>query len=122
MKITYSNIDAEFRKSAEDEFARHVEKLERLLKHYDPDLVLVHNSLEQVPRRTEFNFSLNLSLPTGILHSTGTGADIRTSVKAAVAEIKVQLKKHQEKLRKDYVWKRKGGRSAPKLSALPTAD
>jgi hypothetical protein len=50
------------------------------------------------------------------------GADVPTSAKAAFAEIEAQVKKHQEKLRKDYVWKRKRGRPAPKLSELPTAD
>jgi ribosome-associated translation inhibitor RaiA len=78
--------------------------------------------MEKVPRKTEFSFALNLTLPTGTFHATGVGADVPTSAKAAFAEIEAQVKKHQEKLRKDYVWKRKRGRPAPKLSELPTAD
>jgi ribosome-associated translation inhibitor RaiA len=122
MKITYTNIAADFRKSVEEEFNRHTEKLNRLLSHYDPDLVLLHGSLEKTPRRNEFNFSLNLNLPTGNLHATGTAPEVPASAKAAFVEIEGQVKKHQQKLRKDYIWKRKRGRSAPKLSELPTAD
>ncbi|MGH9690612.1 MAG: HPF/RaiA family ribosome-associated protein [Candidatus Acidiferrales bacterium] len=122
MKITYSNIDADCRKAVEKEFVRHVEKLNRLLKRYAADLVHLHSSLEKTPRKSEFGFSLNLTLPTGEFHATGLGGDVPTSAKAAFAELEVQVKKHQEKLRKDYVWKRKRGRAAPRLSDVPSTD
>lgn len=64
----------------------------------------------------------NRLLPTGTLHATGAGPDPRASTKAAFAEIEQQVKKHQEKLRKDYMWKRKRGRAAPKLGEVPSAD
>jgi ribosomal subunit interface protein len=110
MKITYRNIEPPFQALIERDFAHHVEKLNRLLKRYSPDLVQLHSYLEKTPRKTEFAFSLNLTLPTGTIHATGVGADVRTSAKAAFAEIEVQVKKHQEKLRKDYSWKRKRAR------------
>jgi ribosome-associated translation inhibitor RaiA len=113
MKITYSHIEPEARKFVEDESRRSIEKLNRLLKKYAPDLVLLHGSLEKSPRKMEFSYSLNLTLPTGTLHATGVGGDVRKSVKAAFAEIQAQVKKHQEKLRKDYVWKRKRPRALP---------
>jgi hypothetical protein len=40
----------------------------------------------------------------------------------AFAEIEAQVKKHQQKLRKDYVWKRKGGRGLPKLGEIAPTD
>jgi ribosome-associated translation inhibitor RaiA len=110
MKITYRHIDPLFQSLIERDFAHHVDKLNRLLKRYSPDLVQLHSCLEKTPRKTEFAFSLNLTLPTGTLHATGLGADARTSAKAAFAEIEVQVKKHQQKLRKDYSWKRKRAR------------
>lgn len=76
MKITYSHIEPELRKSVEDEFSHHVEKLNRLLGHYTADGIALHASLEKTPRRNEFNFSLNLTLPSGALHATGTGANV----------------------------------------------
>jgi ribosome-associated translation inhibitor RaiA len=101
MKISYSNIEPQVRKSLENEFAHRIGKLNRLLKWYAPDLVELHSSIERRPRKGEFSFSLNLALPTGTLHATGVGANVRTSAKAAFAEIETQVKKHQQKLRKD---------------------
>jgi ribosome-associated translation inhibitor RaiA len=113
MKITYSHIEPEMRKTIEHETARYVAKLNRLLKRYPADSVVLHESLEKNPHQHEFSFSLNLILPTGTLHATGVGpdADVRASAKAAFAEIERQVKKHQEKLRKDYLWKRKRPRA-----------
>jgi ribosome-associated translation inhibitor RaiA len=123
MKITYSHIEPELREAIEHETAHRSEKLARLLKHYPADSVLLHGSLEENPHEHEFSYSLNLSLPTGTLHATGVGADALAGAKAAFAEIERQVKKHQEKLRKDYLWKRKRPRSgiaAP--GEVPSAD
>jgi ribosomal subunit interface protein len=114
MKITYSHIEPEFRQAVEHESQRHVEKLNRLLKRYAPDLVVLHGSLERMPRKTEYTFSVNLTLPTGTLHASAACADVRSSAKAAFAELESQVKKHQEKLRKDYIWKRKRARTVAK--------
>ena len=114
MKITYSHIEPEFRQSVDVEAQRHIEKLNRLLKRYAPDLVVLHGSLEKTPRKVEYIFSLNLTLPTGTLHASAAGSDVRSSAKAAFAELETQVKKHQEKLRKDYVWKRKRARPVSK--------
>jgi ribosome-associated translation inhibitor RaiA len=122
MKIAYSNIPPEFRKTIEKEAERQIAKLNRLLKHTAPDLVVLHGSLEKTPRKVEYNFSLNLKLPTGTLHASGAGAEIRSCTKAAFAEIEMQVKKHQEKLRKDYLWKRKRAHPLSGRGAGAAAD
>ena len=68
MKITYSHIEPEFQTDIEHETERHAEKLNRLLKRYAADLVYLHGSLEKTPRKTEFNFSVNLNLPMTYCH------------------------------------------------------
>lgn len=113
MKITYSNIEPETRIFVESESRHSIEKLNRLLKKYSPDLVLLHGSLGRSLHKIEFSYSLNLTLPTGTLHATGVGADVRRSVKAAFAEIEAQVKKHQVKLRKENTWQRKRSRVLP---------
>ncbi len=113
MKISFSHLQDGFRQVFEHVAQRHIAKLEKLLKRYTPDLVQLHGAFEKHPRKTEYNFSLNLTLPTGTLHATGQGPDVRISAKMAFAELEVQVKKHQSKLRKDYEWKRKRPRSAP---------
>jgi ribosomal subunit interface protein len=121
MKITYSHIEVEVRKVVEPDVKHAIEKLQKLLKRYAPDLVHLHSSMEKIERTAQFCFSLNLALPTGTLHAVATADDARSSAKGAFAELEGQLKKHQEKLRKDYVWKRKRRPGIPKLGEL-TAD
>lgn len=122
MKISYSNAHAELRAAIEHESQHHVEKLNRLLKKYSPDLISLHGCLDKTPRTSEFELSLTLALPTGTLHATGAGPDPRTCVKIAFTEIEAQLKKHQQKLRKDYVWKRKREGEVLKACDVPSAD
>jgi len=122
MKVSYSQIEPDARDLIETECKRHFEKLNRLLKRYDPDLVQLHCTLEKTPRRVEFGFSLNLTLPTGSLQATGLGSDARAGAKIAFAELESQVKKHQERLRKDYTWKRKRSRGALKPGEAPSAD
>jgi ribosomal subunit interface protein len=118
MKITYSHMEVEFRKAVQTDLSHGIEKLERLLRKYDPDLVHLHSSVEIVERTAQFCFSLNLALPTGVLHAVGTSTDMRSSTKGAFAELEAQVKKHQERLRKDYEWKRKRHRGIPKPGEL----
>ena len=116
MKLSISYKNVEPHKPAEKEVERYAGKLNRLLKSYEPDLVLLHGVFSKNPRREENSFSLNLSLPTGALHATGTGDNVRASCKQAFTELEAQLKKHQSLLRRDYEWKRKRPRAVPALS------
>lgn len=119
MKIAYSHMESHLRKEIEPDLAHSVAKLERLLKKYEPDLVHLHTSVETIERTGQFSFSLSLALPTGTLHSVSTAADIRSSAKGALVELETQVKKHQQKLRKDYVWKRKRNRGVVKPGEMP---
>jgi len=103
--ISYKNVEAH--KVVESEFDRHLDKLGKLLKSYSPDLVQLHGTFSRNLRTEESCCTLNLSLPAGTLHATGTGASVRTSCKKAFSELEAQVKKHQAMLRKDYEWKRK---------------
>jgi ribosome-associated translation inhibitor RaiA len=108
MKISVTNKHLESRELVQKEFDRHIAKLQRMLKRYAPDLVQLHGAFEKHPRKEEFTMALNLSLPTGTLHSVGEGFEVRSTVKQAFVELDTQLKKRQELLRKDY--HRKGKR------------
>jgi len=116
MKLAISYRHVEAPKPAEAEVERHINKLGKLLRSYSPDLVQLHGTFSKTPRTDEKSCTLNLSLPTGTLHATGTGGTVRTSCKKAFGELEAQVKKHQAKLRKDYEWKRK--RPMENLEAL----
>jgi ribosome-associated translation inhibitor RaiA len=111
MKLSINYKHVESHKPVETEVERHVLKLEKLLKSYSPDLIQLHGGFTKNARTDEISCALNLSLPTGTLHATGTGATVRTSCKKAFSDLEAQVKKHQSKLRKDYEWKRKRPRA-----------
>jgi ribosomal subunit interface protein len=111
LSISYKHVDAH--EAVEKQNGPHIQKLSRLLKSYEPDLVQLHGVFSRNPHHQEHSFSLNLSLPTGTLHATGVGENVRAACKKAFAELELQVKKHQSRLRKDYEWKRKRPRSLP---------
>jgi ribosomal subunit interface protein len=115
LSITYKHVDSH--EAAENETSRSLRKLTRLLKTYEPDLVQLHGVFSKNPHNQEHSFSLNLSLPTGTLHATGIGENIRASCKKAFSELEMQVKKHQSRLRHDYQWKRK----RPRVRAVESA-
>ena len=116
MKISISYRQVESPKDVEAAVERHLAKITKLLKTYAPDLVQLHGDFEKHLRRVEYNFFVNLSLPTGTLHATGKGPNAKTSARAGFTELEAQIKKHQSRLRKDYEWKRKRGRAERALA------
>lgn len=117
MKLSISYKHVESQESVEKDVERHLGKLNRLLKTYAPDLVQLHGVFGANSHRGEQTCTLNLSLPTGSLHATGTGKNVRACCKKAFSELEAQVKKHQSLLRKDYEWKRKRPRGADALAS-----
>jgi ribosomal subunit interface protein len=116
MKINISYRHVESPQAVEAALERHLAKITKLLKSYQPDLVQFHGGFEKQPHKAEYIFSANLSLPTGTLHATGNGPDAAASARKAFAELQAQIKKHQARLRKDYEWKRKRGKAEQALA------
>ena len=116
MKINISYRHIESPQAVESALDRHLSKMAKLLKSYQPDLVQFHGGFEKHPHRAEFIFSANLSLPTGTLHATGAGPDGASCARKAFVELETQIKKHQSRLRKDYEWKRKRGKAERALA------
>lgn len=106
ISISYKHVKAH--QAVEEEVGRYTGKLNRLLKSYAPDAILMHGVFAKNPHNSEHSFSLNLKLPTGTLHATGTGYRVRASCKQAFSDLEEQVKKHQSRLRRDHEWKRKG--------------
>jgi len=116
MKITISYRHVESPQAIESALDRHISKIGKLLKSYQPDLVQLHGGYEKQPHRSEYIFSANLSLPTGTLHANGEGPDAVMSARKAFVDLEKQIKKHQARLRKDYEWKRKRGKAEQALA------
>jgi ribosomal subunit interface protein len=105
VSISYKHVDPQ--EAVAVEVTRRLDKLARLLKSYQPDLVQLHGVFSRSRKNEEQSCSLTLSLPTGTLHATGNGANVLAGTKKAFSDIESQIKKHQSLLRRDYEWKRK---------------
>ena len=121
MKISFSNLQDESRRDFDEIAYRHISKLEKLLKHYAPDLVQLHGAFEKHPRNARYDFNLNLILPTGTLHATGTGTDVHQSTKTAFVQLESQVKKHQALWLRARIMSGKRKRERP-LKPVPLAD
>lgn len=109
LSISYKHVNPQA--VVENEIERHVEKLNKLLQSYSPDLIQLHGTFSENSHKEEYSCILNLSLPTGVMHVTGTGTNVQASCKKAFSELESQVKKHKSLLRKDYEWKRKRPRT-----------
>lgn len=89
----------------EREIQQHVQKLERRLKVFSPDLVHLHGTVEcgSGPKQG-CTVSLNLRLPTGQLSAQDSGTNAQAAVKKTFTELISQLKKHKELLRSEHKW------------------
>lgn len=105
VSISYKHVESQ--KPVETEVTRRLDKLNRLLKRYEPDLVQIKGVFSKNQRTDEQSLILTLSLPTGTLHATGNGKNVLAGCKKAFSEIEVQIKKHQSLLRREHEWKRK---------------
>jgi RNA polymerase sigma factor (sigma-70 family) len=107
----------------EREFQYQLQKLERRLQVFKPDLVSFHAIVEQGNQRST-STSLNLRLPSGQMAAQKSGENALAAVKAAFSDLLSQLNKHKELLRGQ--WTRQSRRAAreqaAELAALPPLE
>jgi len=106
VSISYKHVESQ--EAVAVEVTHRLDKLNRLLKSYEPDLVQLKGVFSRNQRTDEQSLALTLSLPTGTLHATGDGKNTLAGCKKAFSELELQLKKHQSLLRREHEWKRKG--------------
>jgi ribosomal subunit interface protein len=114
MNVSFSYKHVEAQEAVTAELARRVNKIGKLLKSYQPDLVQLKGVFSKNPHTDEQSLALTLSLPTGKLHATGSGKNMLAACKKSFSEIEAQIKKHQSLLRHEHEWKRK----RPELESL----
>ena len=105
VSISYKHVDSQ--EAVALEITRRLDKLNRLLKSYEPDLVQIKGVFSKNQRTEQQSLALTLSLPTGSLRATGDGNNVLAGCKNAFSELESQLKKHQSLLRREHEWKRK---------------
>ena len=104
----------------EREFQHQLEKLERRLQVFKPDLVNFHAIVDQENGHSA-STSLNLRLPSGQMAVQQSGENALAAIKAAFNDLLAQVTKHKELLRGQWSWKsrRGSGRSVIVEPAVP---
>jgi RNA polymerase sigma factor (sigma-70 family) len=102
----------------EREFQHQVQKLERRLQIFKPELVHIHAVLEQQNNRS-VSMTLNLRLPSGQMTAQRSGENPLAAVKSSFSDLLVQVTKHKDLLRGHWTRKslRREGRA--RLTAMP---
>src|SRR5258708_38459003 len=90
------------------EIQTHIQKLQRRLRVFKPDMVRVQALIDQESGQ-RYSVSLNLRLPTGQVAAQQSGANLLTIIKSAFADLLSQISKHKELLRRRWRHKRVQG-------------
>jgi len=101
----------------EKELNHFLEKLQRRLQVFRPDLVHLKGNVEQNSAREGFIVSLNLRLPSGQLTAQETASTASAALKAACDDILQQTNKHKELLRSSHKWERRRGQATTRREA-----
>ncbi len=91
----------------EQDINRHVEKLNKRLQVFRPELVHLKGIIEQNSPREGFTVSLNLRLPSGQMASRESASAAVAALKGAFEDLLEQLAKHKDLLRSAYKWPRR---------------
>ena len=96
-----------------------VEKLDRYLQVFRPELVHLKGVVEENSAREGIVVSLNLRLPSGQMAAREKASTATAAVKAAFEDVTGQLKKHKELLRNQYKWPHRRGPERAPAATVP---
>jgi RNA polymerase sigma factor (sigma-70 family) len=97
----------EARLPLEKKLRQKISKLERYLKHFPPDTVHLQIILERHPKKTIYTATLNLRVPSNILHSEKSARDLIGAFDAAFQILLREFESLKSDLRREKFWKRK---------------
>jgi DNA-directed RNA polymerase specialized sigma24 family protein len=92
--------------SVEKDVQHQIEKLEKRLQVFRPELVHLKGMVEEVSAREGTSVSLNLRLPSGQMAVNKKAPTAEAAIKTAFEDLLQQLNKHKEILRASHKWQR----------------
>src|SRR6202795_3869412 len=99
--------------AVEKDIQHHIEKLQKRLQVFRPELIHLKGVVEETSAREETSVSLNLRLPSGQMAVQTSAPTAAAAVKGAFEDLLQQVNKHKEILRASHKWRRgKRGDSA----------
>jgi RNA polymerase sigma factor (sigma-70 family) len=99
----------------EKEINHQVEKIQRRLQVFRPELIHLKGVIDQNSVREGMLVSLNLRLPSGQLAAQEKAPNATAAIKAAFDELVQQIGRHKELLRSSHKWRRwrRGSQETP---------
>ena len=106
--------------AAEKDIQHQIEKLQKRLQVFRPDLVHLKGMVEEISAREGISVSLNLRLPSGQMAVQSRASSAEAAVKCAFEDLLQQVNKHKELLRSSHKWpRRQNEASARRSSSVP---
>jgi RNA polymerase sigma factor (sigma-70 family) len=90
----------------EKDVQHQIEKLEKRLQIFRPELVHLRGVVEEISAREGTSVSLNLRLPSGQMAAQTRALSATAAVKAAFEDLLEQVTKHKDLLRSSHKWQR----------------
>lgn len=116
MKFHLLTKRCELTPSAQRILERHLERLERRLRYYEPDLVHLELAVERHARRNEYTGSIRLRLGSRVLPAKRNRAEtLEGLLNAAFEDLEEQLDRFQARVRREYVHERKRASLPPEV-------
>jgi DNA-directed RNA polymerase specialized sigma24 family protein/ribosome-associated translation inhibitor RaiA len=92
--------------AVEKDVQHRIEKLQKRLQVFRPDLVHLRGVVEELSPREGISISLNLRLPSGQMAVQKNAPTPESAVKAGFEDLLQQLNKHKDMLRASHKWQR----------------
>src|SRR5271166_895042 len=92
--------------AVEKDVQHQIEKLQKRLQVFRPDLIHLKGVVEDVSPREGTSVSLNLRLPSGQMSAQTKAPTAAAAVKTAFEDLLLQVNKHKEMLRSSHKWQR----------------
>jgi len=109
--------------AVEKDVQHHIEKLQKRLQVFRPELVHLRGVVEEASAREGTSVSLNLRLPSGQMAVQTNAPTAAAAVKSAFEDLLQQVNKHKELLRASHKWQRgrrgNSARPVPPVSEVP---
>jgi DNA-directed RNA polymerase specialized sigma24 family protein/ribosome-associated translation inhibitor RaiA len=125
LHMVLHGCDESMKARLESYWSKKLPRLEKLLVPYRPDLqdvrLTVHRH-EQGPQRAWYEGRAVVHLPTGTLVAEANEKDPRAVVDRLADTLAREIKRHKERIRKDYVFKRKERARADLSAAGPLLE
>ena len=102
--------------AAEKEIQHHIEKLQKRLQVFRPELVHLKGMVEENSAREGICVSLNLRLPSGQMAVQAKASTASAALKSAFDDLLQQVNKHKELLRSTHKWSRRQNEASARRS------